>query len=165
MRGMTKTTTATRATFTIATTLLLAMTAPSVFVGVDNAAAFSELISLDSIQRLTTMDGQNTDTQVSSLRVTQSTEDGLEIQCEGNLKCEVIGDDTVIATSEEDNTTIVSTITSSATTTSTNQSSIAQFSNEFDVIDKQDLDAAIEGMVDRLLDEVSENLSSLSVSI
>lgn len=165
MRRMTKTTTATTATFTIATTLLLAMIAPSVFVRVDNAAAFSELISLNSIQRLTTMDGQNTDTQVSSLRVTQSTEDGLEIQCEGNLKCEVIDDDTVIATSEDDSTTIVSTMTSSATTTATNQSSIAQFSKEFDVIDKQDLDAAIEGMVDRLLDEVSENLSSLSVSI
>lgn len=162
MRRMTKTTTA---TFTIATTLLLAMIAPSVFVRVDNAAAFSELISLNSIQRLTTMDGQNTDTQVSSLRVTQSTEGGLEVQCEGNLKCEVIDDETVIATSEDDNTTIVSAITSSATTTSTNQSSIAQFSNESDVIDKQDLDAAIEGMVDRLLDEVSENLSSLSVSI
>ena len=162
MRRMTKTTTA---TFTIATTLLLAMIAPSVFVRVDNAAAFSELISLNSIQRPTTMDGQNTDTHVSSLRVTQSTEDGLEIQCEGNLKCEVIDDDTVIATSEDDSTTIVSTMTSSATTTATNQSSIAQFSNEFDVIDKQDLDAAIEGMVDRLLDEISENLSSLSVSI
>ena len=162
MRRMTKTTTA---TFTIATTLLLAMIAPSVFVRVDNAAAFSELISLNSIQRLTAMDGQNTDTQVSSLRVTQSTEDGLEVQCEGNLKCEVIDDDTVIATSEDDSTTIVSTMTSSATTTATNQSSIAQFSNEFDLIDKQDLDAAIEGMVDRLLDEISENLSSLSVSI
>lgn len=163
MRRMTKTTTT--ATFTIATILLLAMTAPSVFVRVENAAAFSELISLNSIQRLTTMDGQNTDTQVNSLRVTQSTEDGLEIQCEGNLKCEVIDDDTVIATSEEDNTTIVSTMTTAATTTATNQSSIAKFSNEFDVIDKQDLDAAIEGMVDRLLDEVSENLSSLSVSV
>lgn len=165
MRRMTKTTTATTATFTIATTLLLAMIAPSMFVRVDNAAAFSELISLNSIQRLTTMDSQNTDTQVSSLIVTQSTEDGLEIQCEGNLKCEVIDDDTVIATSEEDNTTIVSTMTPSATTTSTNQSSIAQFSNEFDVIDKQDLGATIEGMVDRLLGEISENLSSLTVSV
>lgn len=162
MKRMTKTTTT---TFTIATTLLLAMTAPSVFFRVDNAAAFSELIYLDTIQRLTTMDGENTDTQVSSLRVTQSTEDGLEIQCEGNLKCEVIDDDTVIATSEEDNTTIVSTMTTAATTTATNQSSIAKFSNEFDVIDKQDLDATIEGMVDRLLDEISENLSSLSVSV
>lgn len=111
------------------------------------------------------MDGQNTNTQVSSLRITQSTEEGLEVECEGNLKCEVIDDETVIATSEDDNTTIVSTMTTAATTTATNQSSIAQFSNEYDVIDKQDLDATIEGMVDRLLDEISENLSSLSVSI
>lgn len=121
-KTLTKTTTATA---TIAATLLLAMTAPSMFFRADDAAAFSELISLNSIQRPTTMDGQNTNTQVSSLRVTQSTEEGLEVQCEGNLKCEVIDDETVIATSEDDNTTIVSTMTTAATTTATNPSSIA----------------------------------------
>lgn len=44
-RTLTKTTTATA---TIAATLLLAMTAPSMFVRADDAATFSELISLNS---------------------------------------------------------------------------------------------------------------------
>ncbi len=152
----TKITTITAAT---AATLLIAMAAQSTFVRADDAAALSELISLNSVQRLTTMDnGQNTDTQVNSLRVTQSTEDGLEVECKGNLKCEIIDDDTVVATSKDNNTTIVSTMTTATTNTAVNQSNIAQFSNDFDVIDEQDLGDMIEGMVDRLLDEISENL-------
>jgi hypothetical protein len=35
----------------------------------------------------------------NSIGATQSTEDGLEVDCEGNLNCEIIGDDTVVATS------------------------------------------------------------------
>jgi hypothetical protein len=81
------------------------------------------------------------------------------------LKCEIIGDDTVVATSKDNNTTIVSTTSTSATAELLNQSNIAEFSNDFDVIDEQVLDARIEGMVDRLLDEISENLANLSLSI
>ena len=88
-------------------------------------------------------------TQVSSLRVTQSTEDGLEVECKGNLKCEMIGDDTVVATSG-DNATTSNTAT---ITTIHNQSNIIPFSkNDFDVIERQDLGAKIEGLVDRVLD-------------
>ncbi len=158
MRTLTKITTTTAA-------LLLAMTA-SMFVTVDTAA-FGELIVLDSEERLTAIDDydydHNINAQTSSLRVTQNTEDGLEVECKGSLKCEIIGDDTVVATSKDNNTTIVS--TSSATAELLNQPNIAEFSNDFDVIDEQGLDARIEGMVDRLLDEISENLANLSLSI
>jgi hypothetical protein len=148
---------------TTAAALLLAMTA-SMFVTADTAA-FGELIVLDSEERLTAIDDydRNIDTQTSSLRVTQNTEDGLEVECEGSLNCKIIGDDTVVATSKDNNTTIVSTTTSA--TAELNQSNIAEFSNDFDVIDEQGLDARIEGMVDQLLDEISENLASLSLSI
>jgi hypothetical protein len=78
----------------------------------------------------------------SSVSVTQSTEDGLEVECEGNLKCEIIGDDTVVATSGD--------------TTTLNQSNIVQLGNNDldDVIEEQDIGTKIEGMVDRLLDEI-----------
>jgi hypothetical protein len=92
----------------------------------------------------------------SSISVTQSTEDGLEVECEGNLKCEIIGDDTVVGTSG-DNTT---TTTTTAVTTNLNQSNTIQSNSNFDAIDEQeDLGAMIEGMVDRLLDEISISVS------
>ena len=84
---------------------------------------------------------QSTEDGSNSVRVTQSTEDGLDVECEGNLKCEIIGDDTVVATSGD--------------TTTLNQSNIVQLgNNDFDdVIDEQDIGAKIERMVDRLLEE------------
>jgi hypothetical protein len=97
----------------------------------------------------------------SSITVTQSTEDGLEVECVGNLDCEIIGDDTVVATSE-DNTTSATAVT----TNDLNQSNTIQSGNDFDIIDdEQDLGAMIEGMVDRLLDEISRKLATLDISI
>jgi hypothetical protein len=143
--------TLTNITTTIAAALMLAMNA-SLFATAHTAFA-EALIVLDSGKTLTAIDedeyGHDIDTQVNSLRVTQSSEDGLGVECEGNLKCEIIGDDTVVATSE-DNTTA----TATTTITTLNQSNIMQFGNDFDVIDKQDLGARIEGMVDRLLDKI-----------
>ena len=101
----------------------------------------------------------------SSVRVTQSTEDGLEVECEGNLKCEIIGDDTVVGTSG-DNTTTTTTTTTSAVTTNLNQSNTIQSNRNFDAIDEQeDLGAMIEGMVDQLLDEISGKLANLALFI
>jgi uncharacterized protein (DUF2342 family) len=72
------------------------------------------------------------------------------------LKCEIIGDDTVVETSG-DNTT---TTTTTAVTTNLNQSNTIQSNSNFDAIDEQeDLGAMIEGMVDRLLDEISISVS------
>jgi hypothetical protein len=112
-----------------AAAVILAMTASMTIF--DTAHAASSLRVTQSTQ-----DGSN------SVRITQSTEDGLDVECEGNLKCEIIGDDTVVATSGD--------------TTTLNQSNIVQLGNNDldDVIEEQDIGTKIEGMVDRLLDEI-----------
>ena len=112
-----------------AAAVILAMTASMTIF--DTAHAASSIRVTQSTQ-----DGSN------SVRVTQSTEDGLDVECEGNLKCEIIGDDTVVATSGD--------------TTTLNQSNIVQLGNNDldDVIKEQDIGTKIEGMVDRLLDEI-----------
>lgn len=160
----------TRRITTIATAIMLAMTV-SVFAITAHTTFAKELMVLDSEQSLTPIEDDAGNihavgTQVSSLRITQSTGDGgLKVECEGNLKCEIIGDDTVVATS---NNTTTSTITSSITT-GINQSNIIQFGNDLSVLDQQDLNTRIEGMVDRLLDEIlgdlQTQLNTLSLSI
>ena len=144
--------TKTRKTITTAAAFMLAMTSSMVIF--DTAHGASSVRVTQS-----TEDGSN------SVRVTQSTEDGLEVECEGNLKCEIIGDDTVVGTSG-DNTTTTTTTTTTAVTTKLNQSNTIQSNSNFDAIDEQeDLGAMIEGMVDRLLDEISGKLANLAIFI
>jgi uncharacterized protein YdeI (BOF family) len=147
MRTLTKT----RKTIATAAAFMLAMTASMTIFDTAHAASS---ISVTQSTTQSTQDGSN------SVRVTQSTEDGLEVECEGNLKCEIIGDDTVVETSG-DNTT-----TTTAVTTNLNQSNTIQSNSNFNVIDEQeDLGAMIEGMVDRLLDEISGKLANLAIFI
>lgn len=138
MRTLTKTRITTTAT---AAAVILAMTATMMIF--DTAHAASSVSVTQSVTQ-STEDGSN------SVRVTQSTEDGLDVECEGNLKCEIIGDDTVVATSGDN------TATATAVTTTLNQSNIVQLGNNDldDVIEEQDIGTKIEGMVDRLLDEI-----------
>ena len=112
-----------------AAAVILAMTASMTIFDAAHAASSIRVTQ-------STQDGSN------SVRVTQSTEDGLDVECEGNLKCEIIGDDTVVATSGD--------------TTTLDQSNIVQLGNNDldDVIEEQDIGTKIEGMVDRLLDEI-----------
>ena len=126
---------------------MLEMTA-SMFATAD--AVFVKLIVLDSEGSLTPIDDDNhdTDTQGSSLRVTQSTEDGLDVKCEGDLKCEILGDDDTVVATSGDNTT------ATAVTTALKQSKVIQYGNDFGVVDEQDLAAMIDGIVDRLLDDL-----------
>ncbi len=91
---------------------------------------------------------QSTGDGANSIIVTQSTEEGLEVECEGNLKCEIIGDGPVVTSSEDNNT---STLTS---TTILNQSDTIQYENDLDVIDEKDLSSRIMSMVNRILDSV-----------
>ena len=143
--------TKTRKTIATAAAFMLAMTASIIIF--DTAHGASSVSVTQSTQ-----DGSN------SVRVTQSTEDGLEVDCEGNMKCEIIGDDTVVGTSGDNNTT--TTTTTAAVTTNLNQSNTIQSNSNFDAIDEQeDLGAMIEGMVDRLLDEISGQLANLAIFI
>src|SRR5215210_6374102 len=131
MRTLTKT----RITIATAAALILAMTASMMLFDTAHAA---------SSVRVTQSSGDGS----SSVRVTQSSEDGLHVECEGDVKCEIKGDDTVVATSGD------STTSSTAVTTNLKQSNTIQSSSDFDAVDEQDLGAMIEGMVDRLVDEI-----------
>jgi hypothetical protein len=131
MRTLTKT----RITIATAAALILAMTASMMLFDTAHAA---------SSVRVT----QSSEDGSSSVRVTQSSEDGLHVECEGDVKCEIKGDDTVVATSGD------STTSSTAVTTNLKQSNTIRSSSDFDAVDEQDLGAMIEGMVDRLLDEI-----------
>jgi hypothetical protein len=146
MRTLTKT----RITIATAAALILVMTASMMLFDTAHAA---------SSVRVT----QSSEDGSSSVRVTQSSEDGLHVECEGDVKCEIIGDDTVVATSGDSTTSSTTTTTnlkqsntiqSSSTTTNLKQSNTIQSSSDFDAVDEQDLGAMIEGMVDRLLDEI-----------
>jgi uncharacterized protein YdeI (BOF family) len=149
MRTLTKT----RKTIATAAAFMLAMTASMIIFDTAHGASS---ISVTQSTTQSTEDGSN------SVRVTQSTEDGLEVECEGNLKCEIIGDDTVVETSGDNTTTTATAVT----TTNLNQSNSIQSNSNFDVIDEQeDLGAMIEGMVDRLLDEISGKLANLAIFI
>ena len=119
---------------TVAVAFIFAMNASMLFVA---AHAESSIRIAQS-----TGDGSN------SITVTQSTEEGLAVECEGNLKCEIIGDGTVVTSSEDNNT---STLTS---TTILNQSDMIQSENDLDAIDEQDLSSRITRMVDRILDSI-----------
>jgi hypothetical protein len=70
------------------------------------------------------------------------------VDCEGDLNCEIVGDDTVVATSEDNNTSI------STSTIMLNQSDIIQSENDLDAIDEQELGSSIMGMVNRLLGNI-----------
>src|SRR5215213_6941325 len=148
------------ATITAAAFILLALTTMAVmttFVTADAGSSASVTQSVTqsdndgtSSVRVTQSgdDDDGSSSVSSSVRVTQSNGEGVEVSCKGDVNCEVIGDDTVVATSEDGdsiNSTAVTTTTPDTTTT-VNQP------------DLDDLDDRIEGMVDRLLDEVSATL-------
>ena len=133
-------------------TLTVAAAAAAFMLATSASIMFAPIHAESSI-RVT----QSTNDGTSSLRVTQSNEDGLEVKCEGNLNCEITGEDTVVATSEDNNTA-----SSAAVITSLNQSNIIQSSSDYDNIieDEKDLGAMIEGTVDRLLDDISAELTN-----
>ncbi|MDQ3885348.1 MAG: hypothetical protein M3239_07885, partial [Thermoproteota archaeon] len=122
--------------------LVLSMTVP-VFA-TPAAFGFNMVVVLNSEQR-TVITNTNHDTntqQVNSIRVTQTAGNEPEVECEGNLKCEIIGD-TVVATSEQnDNTTVTTTMT---------QSNSPLDSDDINAIN-QDIAGMVSTIVDRVFD-------------
>ena len=159
------------ATITAAAFILLALTTMAVMTTFVTADAGSSSSVTQSVTQ-SSNDGtssssvtQSSNDGTSSVRVTQDNDEGLEVNCEGDVNCEIIGEDTVVATSEDgDSTTALTTTTTDTTTATINQSDVLNgLSNDFDsaVDDEQDdLGDRIEGMVDRLLDDVSASLTN-----
>jgi hypothetical protein len=137
---------------TLSKTRITLVVAAVAFMLATSASIMFAPIHAESSIRVTQSTGDGT----SSLRVTQSDGEGLKVKCEGDLNCEIIGDDTVVATSEDNNTA-----DSAAVATILNQSNTIQSNSDFDIIDDEnDLGAMIEGMVDRLLDDISAELTN-----
>ena len=130
--------------------------------------AFGERIALDSEQTVTVttndIDQSNTtDRHVSSLSITQSPEKGLDVECGGDLKCEILDNNTVVATSGQNTTTIIAGALNALNQTlsqSLNESRILLpfGNNEFDMLDEQDLDSRIDELIDRILNETLGDL-------
>ena len=122
--------------------LVLAMTV-SVFA---TPAPFGfNMVVLNSEQR-TVITNTNHDTntqQVNSVRVTQTGGNEPEVECEGNLKCEII-DNTVVATSKQND--------NSGVTTTMTQSNTPLDSDDINAINQD-----VAGMVSTILDQVFDN--------
>lgn len=159
-------------------------TAPSV--------AFGERIVTDSEQVITAstttngivQDNNNTiDRNTSSLVITQSPEDGLSVlECEGDLMCDIWGNNTLSATNTVGNTTNTTMITGALDTLnqmlnqrlnqSLNQSSIPpllfgdndiddMLNNDSGIFNEQeDLDAEMDEWIDRMLNETLGDLQA-----
>ena len=158
-------------------------TAPSV--------AFGERIVTDSEQVVTVsttngivQDNNNTiDRNTSSLVITQSPEDGTGVlECEGDLMCDIWGNNTLADTNAVENATNTTVITSALDTLnqmlnqrlnqSLNQSSIPpllfgdndiddMLNNDSGIFNEQeDLDAEMDEWIDRMLNETSGDLQA-----
>jgi hypothetical protein len=166
---------------TIVTVLTVVAVSSTVFsTATTGPVAFGQRIANDSEQAViaaTTngidQNGTTTDRHTSSLRITQSPENGLDAECEGELKCGIFDNYTLAAaTNTGQNTTTNNNsmmITSAldalnqSLTQSVNQSTIPlppfgdndfddMLNNDFDIFDEQeDLDSEIDEWIDRML--------------
>jgi hypothetical protein len=150
---------------TIVTALVVVAMALSLTVfSISAPMASGERIVLDSEQLVTVPTNGNdqnnaTDRHTSSLSVTQSPENGLDVECGGDLKCEILDNNTVVATTTGQNTTTTTMITGAlnalnqSLTQSFNQSNLLLpfGDNDFDMLDDQDLDSGIDQLIDQIL--------------
>ena len=153
--------------------------------------AFGERIMIDSKQLVTVsttngIDQNNNNTidrNTSSLGITQSPENGLDVECEGDLICEIFGNNTLVDTNTVENTTTTTTVITSALdalnqtlnqslTQSLNQSSIPlqpfgdndfndMLNNDSGSFNEQDdLDSEMDEWIDRMLNATLSDLQA-----
>ncbi len=157
----------------------------AVFTTTTTAAAvtFGERIVIDSEQVVTVsttngidQDNNNNtiDRNTSSLVITQSAEDGISVlECEGDLICDIWGNNTLVATNTGENTTNTTAITSALDTLNQrlNQSSIPPLlfgDNDIDMLnndsgifnEQEDLDAEMDEWIDRMLNKTLGDLAA-----
>jgi hypothetical protein len=161
------------------------------------AVAFGERIVIDSKQVVTVsttngidqINNSTIDRHTSSLGITQSLENELGAECEGDLRCEILDNNTLAATTGENITTMMITgaldALNQSLAQSLNQSSLPlpfgnndfddMLNNDFDIFNEQeeDLDSEIDEWIDRMLNgtlgdmraplQTSPDLRSVSV--
>ena len=129
--------------------------------------AFGEGIALDSEQTVIVtnnfVQNNTTDRNVSSLSITQSPENGLDVECGGDLKCEILDNNTVVAATGQNTTTMIASALNALNQSlvqSLNQSNILLpfGDNDFDILGDQDLDSRIDELIDRILNETLDDL-------
>jgi hypothetical protein len=186
-------------TTTVVMVLTMVTMSSTVFSTATAPVAFGQRIVLDSEQSVTVsstngIDQNNAiDARISLLRITQSLENGLDAECIGDLRCEILDNNTLAATTGENITTnmmITSTLDAlnQSLAQSLNQSSIPlplpfgdnnglddMLNNDFDIFNEQeeDLDSEIDEWIDRMLNgtlgdmqaplQTSPDLRSVSV--
>jgi hypothetical protein len=146
--------------------------------------AFGQRIVVDSEQSVTVttngFDQDNNatiDRNTSSLRITQSPENGLDIECGGDLNCEILDNNAIVATNEENTTNIITdtlNALNNSLTQSLNQPSIPlpllpfgdndfddMLNNDFGIFSEQeDLDSEIDEWIDRMLNDTLGDLQA-----
>lgn len=164
-------------------------TSLTIFSTASAPVAFGQRTVIDSEQSVTvtTNDiGQNNDnnnaigthTNTSSLTVTQSPENGLDVECEGDLLCEILDNSTLVATTNVGENTTNMTITSvldtlnQSFTQSLNQSNMLplpfgdndfndMLNDDFGIFNEhEDLDTKIDEWVDRMLNGTLGDLAA-----
>src|SRR3712207_6029020 len=90
------------ATITTAAFILLAITTLTIVTTFATANAESSVrVSQSNNDGTSSVRVSQSNNDGSSSVIVQSDDEGLEVNCEGDVNCEVIGDDTVVATSED----------------------------------------------------------------
>jgi hypothetical protein len=169
---------------TIVAVLTMVTMSPMVFsTAATVPVAFGERMVIDSKQSVTAtttngIDQDNNatiDRHISSLRITQSPENGLDVECEGDLKCEILDNNTLVATTGENTTNIITdtlNALNNSLTQSLNQSSVPlpllpfgnndfddMLNNDFGIFSEQeDLDSEIDEWIDRMLNDTLGDL-------
>jgi hypothetical protein len=149
--------------------LLVTISVSSMVFFTTAPVGFGELTALDSQQTVTVTNdidqNNSTDRHVSSLKVTQSPENGLNVECGGDLKCEILDNSTVVGTSGQNTTTRITSALNAPNQSliqSLNQSSILLpfDDNDFGILNERDLDSKIDGLIDRILNETLGDLQA-----
>ncbi|HJU33802.1 MAG TPA: hypothetical protein VJ695_01645 [Nitrososphaera sp.] len=147
------------------------MTISSTVLSLSAAApvAYGESTVLDSEQSVTVtttngidQDNSSSDRHTSSLRITQSPENGLDVECGGDLKCEIFENNTVLSTTAGENASTMISDAFNALNQSLNQSNIILppfVGNDFDILNEQeDLDSELDEWIDRILNDTLGDL-------
>jgi hypothetical protein len=162
----------------MSSTVFSTTTAASVAFGERIVVNSEQVVTVSTTNGIDQSNNNTIDRHISSLGITQSPENGLSVlECEGELMCDIWGNNTSAATNTVGNTTNTTMITSAldtlnqSLTQSLNQSSIPLLlfgENDFDMLnndsgifnEREDLDSEMDEWIDRMVNETLGDLQA-----